>query len=321
MRKPTTSLTRRSVLGVGLGLGGALALGSTTASAASAGAVTSGTTRPGTTSSGNLAAVRRLRALEREHQARVGVFALNLATGATLLHRAHELFPICSVFKTLAAAAVLRDLDHDGTQLSRVIHYTGADVTKSGHAPVTKDHIDTGMTIRALCDATIRYSDNCAGNLLLRELGGPTAITRFCRSLGDPVTRLDRWEPELNSAEPDRRTDTTAPYAIARTYQRLVLGNALDRPDRALLTDWLLRNTTSVERFRKGLPKDWKVADKSGGGSTYGTSNDVAIAWTPDGAPIVLALFTHKPTQPTASGDTPLVIEAATVMSEAVTTA
>lgn len=275
MRKPTSSLTRRSVLGAGLGLGGALALGSTTASAASA----------GTTPSENPAAVRRLRALEREHQARIGVFALNLATGASLLHRAHELFPMCSVFKTLAAAAVLRDLDHDGSQLARVIRYTEADVTKSGHAPVTKDHIDTGMTIRDLCDATIRYSDNCAANLLLRELGGPTAVTRFCRSLGDPVTRLDRWEPELNSGEPDRRTDTTSPYAIARTYQRLVLGNALNRPDRALLTDWLLRNTTTLTTFRTGLPKGWTVADKSGGGDTYGTRNEAAIAWTPTAPP------------------------------------
>ncbi|RSO12468.1 class A beta-lactamase, partial [Streptomyces sp. WAC 06725] len=285
MRKPTSSLTRRSVLGAGLGLGGALALGSTTASAASA----------GTTPSENPAAVRRLRALEREHQARIGVFALNLATGASLLHRAHELFPMCSVFKTLAAAAVLRDLDHDGSQLARVIRYTEADVTKSGHAPVTKDHIATGMTIRDLCDATIRYSDNCAANLLLRELGGPTAVTRFCRSLGDPVTRLDRWEPELNSGEPDRRTDTTSPYAIARTYQRLVLGNALNRPDRALLTDWLLRNTTTLTTFRTGLPKGWTVADKSGGGDTYGTRNEAAIAWTPDGAPVLLTALTHKP--------------------------
>ncbi|MFH8748608.1 class A beta-lactamase [Streptomyces rimosus] len=308
MRKPTSSLTRRSVIGAGLGLGGVLALGSTTASAASA----------GTTPSADPAAVRRLRALEREHQARIGVFALNLATGASLLHRAHELFPMCSVFKTLAAAAVLRDLDHDGSQLSRVIRYTEADVTKSGHAPVTKDHIGTGMTVRDLCDATIRYSDNCAANLLLRELGGPTAVTRFCRSLGDPVTRLDRWEPELNSGEPDRRTDTTSPYAIARTYQRLVLGNALNRPDRALLTDWLLRNTTTLTTFRTGLPKGWTVADKSGGGDTYGTRNEAAIAWTPDGAPVLLTALTHKPSLPTAPGDTPLIIKLATVLSEAV---
>ncbi|MEU2788405.1 class A beta-lactamase [Streptomyces sp. NPDC007100] len=307
MRKPTSSLTRRSLLGAGLGLGGTLALGTTPASAAGA-----------RTPSQATGAVHKLRQLERDHQARIGVFALNLATGASVLHRAHERFPICSVFKTLAVAAVLRDLDHDGTQLSRVIHYTEADVKKAGHTPVTSQHIADGMSVRDLCDATIRYSDNAAANLLLRELGGPTAVTRFCRSLGDPVTRLDRWEPELNSAEPDRRTDTTTPYAIARTYRHLVLGNALNGPDRALLTDWLLRNTTSADRFRKGLPKDWKVADKSGGGSTYGTSNDVAIAWTPDGAPLILAAFTHKPTQPTAAGDTPLIIKTATAMAEAI---
>ncbi|MFD7665290.1 class A beta-lactamase [Streptomyces sp. NPDC059788] len=315
MHQPTSPLTRRSLLGAGLGLGGALALGTTTAGAASGRPTPTGSPATG---SAHPSATRRLRELEREHQARIGVFALNLATGASVLHRAHELFPMCSVFKGVAAAAVLRDLDQDGTELSRVIRYTEADVAKAGHTPITSLHVADGMSVRDLCDAAVRFSDNCAANLLLRELGGPTAVTRFCRSLGDRVTRLDRWEPELNSGEPDRRTDTTSPYAIAHTYRRLVLGNALNRPDRALLTDWLLRSTTSVERFRAGLPKDWKTADKSGGGSTYGTSNDAGVAWTPDGTPILLAALTHKPTLPHTSGDTPLIIKTATIMAEAV---
>ncbi|MFI1568658.1 class A beta-lactamase [Streptomyces sp. NPDC020490] len=257
-------------------------------------------------------ATDRLRELERRHGARLGVFARNVRTGRTVGHRADELFPVCSLFKTLAAAAVLRDLDRHGEVLARRIHYTEADLVDG--SDLTREHLAEGMTVAELADAAIRFSDNTAGNLLLRELGGPTAITRFARSLGDPVTRLDRWETELNSAEPWRRTDTTSPRAIGRTYARLVLGDALNAPDRALLTHWLLNNTTGGNRLRAGLPASWTVADKTGAGS-YGADNDAGIAWTPDGAPVVLAVQLTKPDRD-AEWDHALIAETATVLAQ-----
>ncbi|WP_324784287.1 class A beta-lactamase [Streptomyces sp. H51] len=259
------------------------------------------------------AADARLRELERQHGARLGVFGRNVRTGRTVGHRADELFPVCSLFKTLAAAAVLRDLDRHGEVLARRIHYTEADLVDG--SDVTREHLAEGMTVAELADAAIRFSDNTAGNLLLRELGGPTAVTRFARSLGDPVTRLDRWETELNSAEPWRRTDTTSPRAIGRTYARLVLGDALNGPDRALLTHWLLNNTTGGNRLRAGLPASWTVADKTGAGS-YGADNDAGIAWTPDGTPVVLAVQVTKPDRD-AAWDHALIAETATVLAQA----
>ncbi|MFJ9536691.1 class A beta-lactamase [Streptomyces sp. NPDC101225] len=258
------------------------------------------------------AATDRLRALERRHGARLGVFAYNVRTGRSVTHRADERFPMCSPFKTLAVGAVLRDLDRHGEVLSRRIHYTRADLVDGAPVTGTEEHLAHGMTVAELCDAAIRYSDNSAANLLLRLLGGPTAITRFARSLGDRVTRLDRWEPDLNSAEPGRRTDTTSPRAIGGSYARLVLGHALNGPDRARLTRWLLTNTTGDHRIRAGLPATWTVGDKTGSGS-YGTTNDVAVTWTPDGAPVVLAALSTKPRQDAAWDDSLLAGAAAVV--------
>nr|WP_063826066.1 class A beta-lactamase [Streptomyces antibioticus] len=257
-----------------------------------------------------------LRELEARHGARLGVFARNIATGRTVRHRAAELFPMCSLFKTLASAAVLRDLDRDGEFLSRRIHYTDADLPKEG-SDKTREHVADGMTVAELAEVAITFSDNGAGNLLLRELGGPTAVTRFARSLGDRVTRLDRWETELNSAEPWRITDTTSPYAIGRTYGRLVLGDALDGPDRALLTHWLRSNTTSGTRLRAGLPTAWTVADKTGGGS-YGTNNNVGIAWTEDGTPLLLAVLSTLPEQDAVRDDV-LIRDTAALLADALT--
>ncbi|WP_405996516.1 class A beta-lactamase [Streptomyces sp. NBC_00986] len=304
-QSPTTpTTTRRTLLSASAATAATLLAGASSAQAADSTGTGTGTD-----------VTTGLRALEDQHTARVGVFAHHLGTKKTVVHRADELFPMCSVFKTLAAAAVLRDLDRHGEVLYKVVHYTEADLVDGSDQ--TRAHLADGMTVEQLADVAIRYSDNGAGNLILRELGGPTAITRFAHSLGDRVTRLDRWETELNSAEPDRITDTTSPRAIAGLYGKLVLGDALRRPDRDRLTAWLLNNTTSAARFRAGLPATWTIADKTGSGD-YGTANDVGIAWTEAGDPVVLAVLTTKPTLPDAPYDNQLVADTAKLVAEAI---
>ncbi|MCO5970371.1 class A beta-lactamase [Actinoallomurus soli] len=231
----------------------------------------------------------RFTALEHKYRARLGVYALATGTGATVAYRADERFAFCSTFKALAAAAVLHGnpLGH----LDQRVTYTRADVDSI--SPVTQHHIATGMTIRQLCDAAIRYSDGTAGNLLMRDIGGPARLTAYLREIGDGVSRMDDYEPKLNRIPPKDPRDTTTPRAVAADYRQLVLGDTLTADKRALLTDWLRRNTTGAERIRAGLPKGWTVADKTGTGD-YGRANDIAIVWPPHTAPLVLAIMTDR---------------------------
>ncbi|GAA3078225.1 class A beta-lactamase BlaC [Pseudonocardia yunnanensis] len=235
------------------------------------------------------AASDRLAELETRFDARLGLYAVHTGTGRELAHRADERFPLCSTFKVLAVAAMLAKTPPEHLQTR--IRYGASEVVEN--SPVTEGHVADGLTVAELCDAAIRYSDNTAGNLLLDDIGGPGAVTDYARLLGDGVTRLDRRETELNSAIPGDDRDTTSPRAIAGNLRDLVLGDRLDPADRALLTDWLVRNTTGGARIRAGLPPDWRVADKTGSGS-YGTANDIAVAWPPGGAPIVLAVLSTR---------------------------
>jgi beta-lactamase class A len=168
------------------------------------------------------------------------------------------------------------------------------------------------MTVGQLADAAIRYSDNTAGNLLLRVLGGrhgPAALTGFLRAVGDDVTRLDRWETALGEATPGDPRDTSTPSALADTYERLLTGRVLVERDRWVLVGWLQSSTTSVTRFRAGLPSGWWCADKTGSGQ-YGVMNDVGLVTGPDGTEIVFAIQTRaSATDPEAAG-TPEVMEA-----------
>lgn len=244
-------------------------------------------------------------ALERKFEARLGVYALATGTGDTIEYRADERFAFCSTFKGLAAAAVLHNnpLSH----LDTLVAYSESDLTKN--AAITPGRVNTGMTIRELCDAAVRYSDGTAGNLLLRDLGGPGALTGYLRGLGDAVTRMDRIEPAITEATPGDRRDTSSPRALGGDYYKLVLGEALPADKRAFLRDLLERNTTGGQRIRAGVPSGWTVADKTGTGD-YGTANDIGIVWPSESAPIVIAIMSSKSTKD-AEYDQALIAEAA----------
>ena len=256
-------------------------------------------------------AADRLGALEDRYGARLGVHARNVRTGQVVAHRADEVFAMCSVFKTFAAAAVLADQDRC-TPLDRLVAYPPADLLPN--SPRTEEHVDTGMTVDDLCAAAIRYSDNTAGNLLLRQIGGPAGLTRFFHSLGDRVSRLDRWEPDLNTVVPGDPRDTTTPQALGRLLERLTLGDALAAADRARLVDWMKGNTTGDGRIRAGVPEGWTVADKTGTGS-YASAHDVGVAWTTRSTPVVLVVLSSKETAD-APVDEALLADAARVVAD-----
>src|SRR5438309_5511229 len=196
---------------------------------------------------------------------------------------------MCSTCKLVAAPVVLKSVDDRQEKLDRFVSYGAKDILE--YAPVTKAHLkDGGMPLGALCAAAIEQSDNTAGNLLLDTIGGPVGLTNFARSLGDQMTRLDRKEPELNSAIPGDERDTTNPAAMCADMQRLLLGNVLSEASRHQLENWLVHNETGTLMIRAAIPKTWTVGDKTGR-CANGATNDVAIIRSPGRAPIVLAIY------------------------------
>jgi beta-lactamase class A len=227
--------------------------------------------------------------LERRVGGRLGVAALDTASGREVAHRGEERFPLCSTFKFLAAALVLARVDRGLERLDRRIIYSDKDLVT--YSPVTKDHVGSGgLSVAEVCEAAVTLSDNTAGNLMLASFGGPAGLTAYVRTLGDGLTRLDRIETELNEAAPGDPRDTTTPNAMLADMQRLLVGDVLSAESRRQLATWLLASKTGAKRVRAGLPSDWRVGDKTASGNN-GTANDIAIAWPPGGAPILVAVY------------------------------
>lgn len=242
-------------------------------------------------------AERQLAAIEASFGGRLGVAAIDTGSKARIMYRADERFAFCSTFKTILVSAVLARASGDARLMSSVIRYTPRDLVN--YSPVSSKHVATGMTVAALCAAALQYSDNSAANLLIRLIGGPAAVTAYARATGDAAFRLDRIETALNDAVPGDERDTTTPGAMAETLRRVTLGDALDPAGRAQLVTWMLGNTTGDTRIRAGTPAGWRVADKTGSGD-YGSANDVAVLYSPNRAPVVLAVYTTRPAKDAA---------------------
>lgn len=237
-------------------------------------------------------AAARIQALELG-QARLGVCLLDTATGEFTGHRVDERFALCSTFKLPLVAACLREADHGRLDLAEVLQYSRSDLLP--WAPVTGKHVDKGgLSIATLARAAQELSDGPAANLLVKRLGGPASLTARFREMGDTVTRLDRYEPDLGLVLSGDHRDTTSPLAMAQFVQRLATSALLQPESWQRLLRWMQNTSTGTRRLRAGLPAAWRSGNKTGTGRAEGTTNkcnDVAISHPPGRSPIVVAAY------------------------------
>ncbi|GAB3609373.1 class A beta-lactamase Bla1 [Humibacter ginsengiterrae] len=223
---------------------------------------------------------------------------LDTGTGQTYGYRDSERFALDSTSKLFTSAAVLQHATD--AQLAAIIHYDASDL--QSYSPITSQHVDDGMPLSDVIAAALQYSDNTAANLLYEQLGGPASAQERVRSWGDAVTNLDRTEPDLNSAVPGDPRDTSTPEQVATDLKSILLGSTLPAKRRDFLVQTMLGNTTGGTYIRAGVPVSWRVADKTGNGG-YGSRNDIAVLYPPQGEPIVLAVYTTRSTADATSND------------------
>ncbi len=231
----------------------------------------------------------QLAKLETSANGKIGVFAINTGNNEQIQHRSNERFPMGCTSKVMGVAAILKQSMTNESLMQQKVMYSKADILS--WAPITKNHINNGMTVKELCAATIIYSDNTAMNLIVKQLGGLKTINDFAHSIGNQSFRQDHGWPDEANATPYTPYDTSTPKDMALSLEKLTLGDALGTKEREQLQNWLKSSVTGYSRIRSGVPKNWVVGDKTGTGYYYGVDNDIAIIWPPKRAPIILAIY------------------------------
>ncbi|MCC2625067.1 MAG: bla [Burkholderiales bacterium] len=232
----------------------------------------------------------KLAKLETSFDGKIGIYAINTNNNEVIAYRDNEKFPVQSTLKMMGVAALLKQSESNPALLQENIHYTKKDLVY--WHPVSGKYLNQGMTLEAMGEASVTYTDNPAMNLIMKRFGGPKFVTNFANSIGNKSFNIEHYEGELNSNPKDER-DTATPKDMAISVQKIMLGNVLSEPNKKLLVTWMRNSVTSGKRIRAGTPPLWAVADKTGSGD-YGVANDIGIAWAPGCKPVVLAIYTAQ---------------------------
>jgi len=226
---------------------------------------------------------------EQTLKARIGVAVIDTGTSHVASYRGNERFPLNSTHKALLCGMLLNEQEKGKLRLTERTQFDRAALVT--YSPVSEKFVaPADMSWQQLCSAAISYSDNTAANLIAEKLGGPAAVTRFFARLGDKVTRLDRHEPELNSAIPGDVRDTTTPLAVSETLRKLTLGEVLTPASRAQLLQWMHDDKVADALLRSVLPAGWRIADKTGAGK-YGSRSIVSVVWPENGKPLIVSVY------------------------------
>lgn len=263
-----------------------------------------------------------------------GVSATHIESGRSVSLRGAEAFPMASAFKLPVAIQILSLVDEGKLTLDKMVTLAPQDLHPgSGKLTELFFHPGVSLSIANLLELALVISDNTAADLLLREAGGPAAVTARMRALGLTGIRVDRstavlisdWqgvanlpsEPQWNRelwdrlydavpqndhmrarrAETADPRDSSTPDDMTRLLLRLWKREILTSQGTRILLDIMDHSETGKSRIKGLLPQGTDVAHKTG--SLGGVANDIGFITLPgDAGHIAISVFTKGSNKP-----------------------
>ena len=212
---------------------------------------------------------QQLSSLVANKSADVGSAALDLNTCETVSIKGNTPFPMASTVKVAIAALYLAQVDNGRRSLDDTIN---------------------GQSARSLMARMLIHSDNRATDILLKDLGGPTAVHDWLRDNGMSGLRVDRTIAQLLSAKRDLwdRRDSSTPVAMVDLLKRIYKAELIKPESRDYLLGLMSRCETGKNRMKAllpGVPVEHKT------GTLDGLTDDVGFISLPDGRRVAVAIF------------------------------
>jgi len=277
---------------------------------------------PAATSHDSLA--KQLSAVAAVPKGRVGIAAIDLATGREIAVHGNEAFPMASVVKIAVAATYLAEVDAGRRSLTQSIALDESIRSGSDGIGQLMPHPGVILSAANLIELMLTVSDNTATDMLIADLGGTRLVQAWLTRNRVAGVRIDReiarlvldnlglpmlagktaaqtlWASDpltdearaiaVESFDVAPR-DTASPLAIARFLARIDKGEMLSLASRTFLLDVMARCRTGADRIPAGVPAGTPVAHKTG--TLAGVSNDVGIITLPDKRRLAIAVFTR----------------------------
>lgn len=147
--------------------------------------------------------------------------------------------PAASSIKTPILLAGLEDLDSGKLRWNEPLALT-KEVIGGGAGWMASRPLGTRFPFWEAATEMIRVSDNSATNLLIKRLGGKTALNARFQALGLTGTVINNWLPDLNG------TNTTSSHDLARAIALVDTGEKLSPRARDLFREVMGKSRTNT---------------------------------------------------------------------------
>jgi beta-lactamase class A len=228
---------------------------------------------------------RQIAQIADNDRGRIGVAAIDLATGQQISVLGTQRFPLASTSKIAIAATFLEGVDQGRWSLDDQFPMM-----------LTSTREGQRMSARQLIELAITRSNNEAADGLLRAVGGPRAVNDWVHragirefSLDRDIYTLVRQDGAVDPASQVEMRDSATPLAMVTLVKGLYDGRWLSQSSRNVLLGAMGRCKTGPQRIPGQMPTGVMVAHKTG--TLYNTSSDVGIVTGPDGHAIALAIY------------------------------
>src|SRR5258708_20582356 len=215
---------------------------------------------------------QQLSSLISNKSADVGIAALDLNTGETVSIKGNTPFPMASTVKVAIAALYLAQVDRGRRSLDDTIN---------------------GQSARSLMGRMLIHSDNHATDILLKDLGGPSAVHDWLQDNGVTGLRVDRTIAQLLHSKRDLwdRRDSSTPVAMVDLLRRIYKGELIRPESRNYLLDLMAQCQTGKNRIKAMLPFGTPVEHKTG--TLDGIAANVGFITLPHVRRVAVPLFTR----------------------------
>jgi beta-lactamase class A len=239
---------------------------------------------------------QRIAQLADPAQGRIGVAAIDLATGEEVMVLGDQLFPLASTSKVAVAGAYLEMVEQGRYSLTS--EFPLMLPVRSAKFSSTRAPVREGQYMPAidLIEIMITRSSNPATDALLAAVGGPAVVNNWVRrrginefSINRDIATLVRDDGEYNPAEYIDPRDAATPRAMARMLAGLYRGEFLSEQSRQVLLGAMSRTITGKRRIAAHIPLEARVSHKTG--SLNNTSSDIGLIECPDGRVIAVAIY------------------------------
>lgn len=229
-------------------------------------------------------------------QGRIGVAAVDLATGRRVGVLSEQPFPMASTSKVAIAATFLDMVDAGRYKLTDQFPLMLPLPSRKFEGAVAPVRPGAYLSAMELMDLSLTRSDNHATDALLAAVGGPPAVNAWLRKSGITGIRIDRDiatlvrdDGAINPATTIDTRDSATPAAMVRLLTGLYRGQWLSQSSRNVLLGTMQRCVTGKHRIPALLPEGVRVAHKTG--TLSNTASDIGILEGPDGHAIAVAIY------------------------------